>query len=66
MKLLVVGILIAIVASLGHAWFTLASGPDNSGRMARALAVRVVPSVGLFLAPLVGWRLGLIQPYGAR
>ena len=36
--------------------------PDK--RMARALAVRVAVSVGLFLFIMLGWKLGWIVPHG--
>ena len=37
-----------IVGSLGYALFAMASGPDSSGRMVRALTVRVALSLVLF------------------
>ena len=37
-----------IVGSLGHALFSMASGPDSSGRMVRALTVRIGLSIVLF------------------
>ena len=39
-------------------------GASRSGRMMRALAVRVAMSVALFLCILVAWRLGWIHPTG--
>jgi hypothetical protein len=39
---------LGIVASLGHALFVMASGPDPSGRMVRALTVRIGLSIVLF------------------
>ena len=39
-------------------------GASRSGRMMRALAVRVAVSVALFLCILVAWRLGWIHPTG--
>ena len=45
----IVGLLfLGIVGSLGHALFTMASGPDQSGRMVRALTMRVAFSIVLF------------------
>jgi hypothetical protein len=64
MKLLVVAMLLAIVASLGHALFSMASGPSDDKRMVQALTVRVALSVGLFLLLMISWRLGLINPHG--
>ena len=44
-----VGLLfVGIVGSLGYALFAMASGPDSSGRMVRALTVRVALSLVLF------------------
>ena len=39
-------------------------GESKSGRMMRALAVRVAVSVALFVCILVAWRLGWIHPSG--
>ena len=39
-------------------------GASKSGRMMRALAVRVAVSVALFVCILVAWRLGWIHPGG--
>ncbi len=39
-------------------------GASRSGRMMRALAVRVAVSVALFVCILVAWRLGWIHPTG--
>jgi cytochrome bd-type quinol oxidase subunit 2 len=36
----------------------------KNNRMARALAVRIGVSVALFIAVLVAWKLGYIQPSG--
>jgi hypothetical protein len=63
MKLLVVAMLLAIVASLGHALFSMASGPSDDKRMVQALTVRVALSVGLFLLLLISWRFGWINPH---
>ena len=63
-KVLVIGTLIAIVASLGQALFSMTSGPSNSKRMVQALTVRVGLSVALFILLLIGWQLGLVSPNG--
>ena len=39
-------------------------GASKSGRMMRALAVRIGVSVALFICVLVAWRLGWIHPSG--
>ena len=50
--------LLGVVASLGHAMFSMTSGPDASAQMARALTVRVSLSVVMFLLMLAGMRFG--------
>ena len=64
MKVLIIGTLIAIIASLGQALFAMSSGPSDSKRMVRALTVRVGLSVGLFILLLIGWSTGAITPHG--
>lgn len=66
---------VAIIASLGAALFFMmrggrdtedeeASASGRSRRMARALAFRVGFSILLFLAVLLAYQLGWIQPSG--
>lgn len=74
MKILIVLALIGIVGALASAGaFMLrrrqpppeggpAAEPDR--HMARALAVRVAISVGLFLFILLGWAMGWVRPGG--
>jgi hypothetical protein len=62
MKVLIAVLLIGIVLSLGQALFAMSSGPDQSGRMVRALSVRVVLSLLLFALVMVGSHFGLIEP----
>jgi flagellar basal body-associated protein FliL len=72
MKVLIVVALVAVLAALaGAGLFMLRRKGDSAAapgqadkRMARALALRVALSVGLFLAILVAYRLGWIQPSG--
>jgi len=66
MKILVVGLLFAIVGSLGHALFAMSSGPGNSTRMVRALTIRVGLSVALFALLLLGWHFGWMEPQTVR
>lgn len=66
MKILIAIALIAVVVSLGQALFAMASGPQNSGRVLRALTVRISVSVALFIGLLVAWHFGLIEPHGYR
>lgn len=66
MKFLIIVALIGIVASLGHALFTMSSGPTDSNRMVQALTVRISLSVALFVLLLLGWHFGLITPHGGN
>jgi hypothetical protein len=68
MKILVALGFVAILGALGTAgYFMLSSGGDKgpeSGRMMRALAVRVGLSILLVACILVAYALGWIQPTG--
>ena len=68
MKVVMLLMIVAIIASLGSAGiFMLRKGDSSKPRernMARALALRVALSVALFLLILLSWRLGLIHPNG--
>jgi hypothetical protein len=66
MRTVIVLLLVFILLSLGQALFSMASGPDPSGRMVRALTVRITLSLALFGLLFVGWHLGLIAPVGSR
>ena len=63
-KLAVIVVLVAIVASLGVALYHLATGSGDSRKMLHSLTLRIVFSVVLFLLLMIAWRLGLIQPHG--
>lgn len=65
MKVFIVGLLLAIVVSMGQALHAMSSGPATSPRMVRALTLRVGLSVALFLLLLLGWHLGWIEPHVA-
>jgi cytochrome bd-type quinol oxidase subunit 2 len=65
-KLLIVGVLIAIVVSLGSGLFHLVKDEGQSKRMVNALTVRVALSVALFILLFVAWRTGLITPNHVR
>ena len=62
--------LLAILACLACAGFFMLRRSDdkkdarNSRAMARALTLRVILSVVLFLCLLLAWKLGYIQPTG--
>jgi hypothetical protein len=63
-KVLVLVLLAAVVVSLFSGLFFLNRDQGNSGRMVRALTVRITLSVLLFIVLIVGWRTGAIQPHG--
>jgi hypothetical protein len=68
-KILIVLVLLGIVASLGKALFHMSSGGGEtsaaqSAMMARALTVRIVLSVALFVLLLLAWYFGAITPHG--
>jgi cytochrome bd-type quinol oxidase subunit 2 len=57
--------LAAIVVSLGSALYHLSRGTQkDSAKMARALTVRIVLSIALFVLIMVAWYAGLITPHG--
>jgi hypothetical protein len=63
-KILIVVILAAIVASLGSGLFHLVKDEGRSKRMVNALTVRIALSVLLFVLLFVAWKGGLIVPHG--
>lgn len=63
MKALIVATLLAIMASLAHAMFSMVSGPQDNKRMVNALTVRIVLSVLLFILLFVSWHFGLLEPH---
>ncbi len=62
MKLVVIVLLLAIVASLGSGLFYLARDDRNSPRLLRALKIRVALSAVLILFLVVSYYLGWIRP----
>jgi hypothetical protein len=66
MQFVIIATLLAIVGSLGHALFSMASGPTDSKQMVQALTIRVGLSVALFAFLLFGWHFGLIEPHHVR
>jgi ABC-type nitrate/sulfonate/bicarbonate transport system substrate-binding protein len=65
MRLIVVLLLLASIASLGFALTGLVKSRDDaSDRLHRGLRLRIGFSVALFLLLLLAWQLGLIEPHG--
>ncbi|MGH8140622.1 MAG: twin transmembrane helix small protein [Steroidobacteraceae bacterium] len=64
-RVLIIAVFVAIVASLGSALFHLSRGSGtDSRRLARALTIRVGLSVALFVLLMLAWYFGLISPHG--
>jgi hypothetical protein len=69
MKSIIVVFLVAVLAALAGAGFFMLRRPQdgeprNPKSMARALALRVMLSVGIFLLVLIAWSQGWIKPTG--
>jgi len=62
-QFLVIVCLVGIVASLGTGLFHLVNDKGESKRMVKALTVRIVLSVALFVLLIIAWSQGLIQPH---
>lgn len=60
MRIVVILVVIAIIASMGSALFYLVTDKSGGNRMLRALALRVGLSVALFVALMAGYYFGLI------
>ena len=64
-RLLILGALAAIIASLGSALYYLTRGSTaDPRRFARALTIRVGLSIALFILLMLAWYFGLITPHG--
>jgi hypothetical protein len=65
-KILIVAVLVAIVASLGSGLFHLVKDERDSKKTVDALTVRIALSVALFILLFIAWRQGLITPHYVR
>ena len=63
-RVAVIVVLAAIVASLGVALYHLATDRGESKKLVHSLTIRIALSVVLFLLLMLAWRLGLIHPHG--
>lgn len=63
-RLLILLLLAAIVISLGTGLYHLSSGKGDSGKLLRALTVRITLSILLFVLLMLAWHAGLITPRG--
>jgi uncharacterized membrane protein len=65
LRLVIVGVLVAIVASLGSALWHLSRGTGAaSDKLARSLTIRIALSIALFILLMLAWYFGLITPHG--
>jgi hypothetical protein len=65
-RLFIIGVLIAIIWSLGSALFQLSRGKGDSKKMLHALTWRIGLSVALFLLLLLAWKMGYIRPHNLQ
>lgn len=69
-RVLILIVLGAIVASLGSALMHLSRGgrgnEEESRKLSRALTVRIALSLVLFLLLMLAWRVGLIAPHDLK
>jgi Protein of unknown function (DUF2909) len=65
-RILIFCLLAAILASLGTALYHLSTGRGDSNKMLRALTLRIVLSIALFLLLLIAWHAGYITPHGLQ
>ncbi len=65
-KIPVLLVLAFVVFSLGQGMYYLAKddGDEDKTRVVRALTVRIVLSITLFVLLMLGYMFGLIQPHG--
>ena len=63
-RLLIIGLLLGIMASLGSALFNLSRKERDPRKFARDLTIRIGLSVALFIVLMIAWHLGIIAPHG--
>ena len=63
-RLLIIGLLFGIIASLGSALFNLSRKTRDSRKVARDLTIRIGLSVALFIVLMIAWHFGIIAPHG--
>ncbi|MGI9213516.1 MAG: DUF2909 domain-containing protein [Methylococcaceae bacterium] len=68
MKVLIVLVLVAIIASLGLALRFLYKDRNIAGasRTVKALTTRIALSIGLFFLLLLLYKMGLLHPHGLK
>ena len=63
-KIIIILSLIAIIGSLGLALLGMFQDKGRSDRVLRALTLRVILSIALFVFLLIAFATGLITPHG--
>ncbi|MBC6414034.1 MAG: twin transmembrane helix small protein [Chromatiales bacterium] len=64
LKIIVLILFLAIIASLSSALFTMIKNNGQSNKTVNALTLRVALSIITFVLLIVGYAMGWIQPHG--
>jgi hypothetical protein len=62
-KIIIIGLLLVILVSLGTALFSMLKNEPESNRTVKALTFRITLSIALLILIMVGYSLGLITPH---
>ena len=62
-KIIIIGLLLVILVSLGTALFSMLKNEPDSNRTVKALTVRIALSIALLILIMVGYSMGLITPH---
>lgn len=66
MKIIILAFIFFILLALGSALFSLIRHKEASTRTVRALTIRILLSVALFLLLLLSVKMGWIHPHGVH
>ena len=61
MKIIVIGLLAAIIVSLGSGLFFLTKERDDPTKLLRSLQIRIVLSITLVVVLVLAWQFGWIE-----
>lgn len=62
-KIIIIGLLLIILFSLGTALFSMLKNEPESNRTVKALTVRIILSIALLVLIMIGYSIGLIAPH---
>jgi hypothetical protein len=62
-KIIIIGLLLVILVSLGTALFSMMKHEPDSNRTVKALTVRIALSIALLILIMLGYSMGLITPH---